>query len=105
MAHVRLERVTKTYGGVTALRDLTLDIAPGEKVALVGPSGAGKSTLTSLIPRFYDVDSGQVLIDGLDVRDVKRLVGRMWVGVSTCARLRICTVSTPVCGVCPAKVL
>ena len=51
------------------LADIDLEIAPGEVVALVGPSGAGKSTLVQLIPRFYDVDSGRVLVDGVDVRD------------------------------------
>jgi subfamily B ATP-binding cassette protein MsbA len=53
-----------------AIRDLTLRIARGEVVALVGPSGAGKSTLAALLPRFYDVESGAVRIDGHDVRDV-----------------------------------
>lgn len=50
------------------LHDVNLQIAPGENVALVGPSGAGKSTLIQLLMRFYDPDSGAVLIDGLDIR-------------------------------------
>jgi subfamily B ATP-binding cassette protein MsbA len=50
------------------LNDIQLDIAPGEIVALVGPSGAGKSTMFNLIPRFYDVQSGALRIDGHDVR-------------------------------------
>jgi subfamily B ATP-binding cassette protein MsbA len=54
---------------MTVLHDIDLDVAPGEVVALVGPSGAGKSTIVQLIPRFYDVDSGSVIIDGLDVRN------------------------------------
>ncbi|HZY68616.1 MAG TPA: ABC transporter ATP-binding protein, partial [Devosia sp.] len=57
-------------GGPKVLDGLSLGIRPGEFVALVGPSGVGKSTLCSLIPRFYDVDSGSVTIDGHDVRDV-----------------------------------
>lgn len=53
------------------LKNVNLHIRPGEVVALVGPSGAGKSTLVNLIARFYDVTDGQVLIDGVDVRDIK----------------------------------
>lgn len=52
------------------LTDVSLRLGKGEVVALVGPSGAGKSTLASLIPRFYDVTSGRILIDGRDIRDV-----------------------------------
>ncbi len=54
---------------VAALHDFTLAIEPGETVAVVGPSGAGKTTLFQLIQRFYDPDSGRVLIDGVPVRD------------------------------------
>lgn len=53
------------------LKNINLHIRPGEVVALVGPSGAGKSTLVNLVARFYDVTEGQVLIDGVDVRDIK----------------------------------
>ncbi len=53
-----------------ALRDFTLDVAPGATVALVGPSGAGKTTVINLIPRLYDAGSGRVVIDGQDVKDV-----------------------------------
>ena len=52
------------------LHDLSLDVRPGEKLALVGPSGGGKTTLCSLIPRFYDATSGHVCIDGRDVKTV-----------------------------------
>ncbi|MEF9976479.1 MAG: ATP-binding cassette domain-containing protein, partial [Oscillospiraceae bacterium] len=52
------------------LHHLSLEIHAGEKLALVGPSGGGKTTLTNLIPRFYDATSGQILIDGQDVRGV-----------------------------------
>lgn len=52
------------------LKDLNIEIKAGEKVAFVGPSGAGKSTIINLIPRFYDVDSGTITIDGHDIRDL-----------------------------------
>ncbi|MEW6076545.1 MAG: ABC transporter ATP-binding protein [Thermodesulfobacteriota bacterium] len=54
--------------GEPVLTDINLDVAPGEVIALVGASGGGKTTLVNLIPRFYDVSSGAVLIDGLDIR-------------------------------------
>jgi ATP-binding cassette, subfamily B, bacterial MsbA len=53
-----------------ALDDVSLHLAPGEVVALVGPSGAGKTTLASLLPRFWDVTSGRITIDGVDVREL-----------------------------------
>ncbi len=52
------------------LRGVNLRVKPGETIAIVGPSGAGKSTLTSLIPRFYEISDGEILIDGNDIRDV-----------------------------------
>ena len=52
------------------LREISLDIEPGQTAALVGPSGAGKSTLLNLVPRFYDVSSGSVLLDDYDLRDL-----------------------------------
>jgi subfamily B ATP-binding cassette protein MsbA len=67
---IRYDGVTFTYGNEPVLRNIDLDVAPGEIVALVGGSGAGKSTLVNLLPRFYDVTEGRILIDGMDVRDV-----------------------------------
>jgi subfamily B ATP-binding cassette protein MsbA len=68
---VTLEAVTFAYRrGAQTLREITIDVPAGKTVALVGPSGAGKSTVLNLIPRFYDVDAGRVLIDGQDVREV-----------------------------------
>ncbi len=71
--NVRLENVGFSYRGSEqpALRDVDMDIPAGKTVALVGPSGAGKSTILNLIPRFHDIDSGCITIDGLDVRDAK----------------------------------
>ncbi len=69
---VEFDHVQFSYDGVTpVLRDVSFCVEPGEKVALVGPSGSGKSTIVSLIPRFYDVNKGQVRIDGRDVRSLK----------------------------------
>ncbi|MHC1694849.1 MAG: ABC transporter ATP-binding protein [Eubacteriales bacterium] len=55
--------------GEPVLKNITLDISPGEHVAFLGSTGAGKTTLISLIPRFYDVSSGSVTVDGTDVRE------------------------------------
>jgi len=59
------------YNDEPILKDINLKIRKGQTVAVVGKSGAGKSTLADLLPRFMDVDSGQVLIDGVDVRDLR----------------------------------
>ncbi|MCC6627141.1 MAG: ABC transporter ATP-binding protein [Chloroflexi bacterium] len=70
--HVRFEHVDFSYQrGQPVLTDITLDAPPGSVVALFGPTGAGKSTLTALLPRFYDVTAGRVLIDGHDVRELE----------------------------------
>ena len=70
-AEVRFEGVSFGYQpGAIALSDIALTVPAGSSVALVGPSGAGKSTLLNLIPRFYDVSTGAILIDGQDVRAV-----------------------------------
>lgn len=68
---IEFQRVYFRYdqSGTTILSDINLSIKPGETVALVGRSGAGKSSLVSLLPRFYEAYSGQILIDGVDHRD------------------------------------
>ncbi len=63
------------------LRNVSLDICPGEFIALVGTSGVGKTTLCSLIPRFYDVSAGKVLLDGIDVRQIKLHALRKYIGI------------------------
>lgn len=69
--HVTIKNVTFGYKeGTPALSDVSLDAKPGQMIAFVGPSGAGKSTIANLIPRFYDVNDGAILIDGHDIRDV-----------------------------------
>lgn len=68
---IRFDDVSFTYGeDAPALNGITLDIPAGHTVALVGPSGAGKSTLMNLIPRFFDVNSGRITIDGQDIRTI-----------------------------------
>jgi len=66
--------------GTPVLLDFNVQINPGETVALVGPSGAGKTTVGNLVPRLYDVDSGAVLVDGHDVRDVTQASLRSFMG-------------------------
>ncbi|MBK7863998.1 MAG: ABC transporter ATP-binding protein [Archangiaceae bacterium] len=78
---VSLENVTFGYGEAAVLRDLSLEVKPGEVVALVGPSGAGKSTLIQLVPRFYDPRQGTVRVDGVDVRELKLRPLRAMVGM------------------------
>ncbi|MBC7783834.1 MAG: ABC transporter ATP-binding protein [Burkholderiales bacterium] len=63
------------------LADINLSVAPGERIALVGPSGSGKTTLVSLLPRLYDVKSGRIIIDGLDVRDYRLRPLRRAIGI------------------------
>ena len=80
---IAFDHVSFAYdaGGDMVLADISLDVKPGESVALVGPSGSGKTTLCSLIPRFYDVTAGAIRIDGRDVRDftLKSLRGHIGV--------------------------
>jgi ATP-binding cassette subfamily B protein len=70
---VRLENVCFRYERDEPLiEDFTLDVAPGETVAIVGPTGAGKTTVVNLLVRFYEIDSGRILLDGVDYRDLTR---------------------------------
>ena len=68
---IRVENVSFAYeGDLDVLRDVSIDVKPGETIAIVGPSGGGKTTLCQLLPRFYDVSGGSIAIDGKDIRDV-----------------------------------
>lgn len=77
---IELKNVHFSYGGKKILNGIDLKIEKGKVIALVGSSGAGKSTLVDLIPRFHDVSSGEILIDGINIKDcklddVRRLMG------------------------------
>ncbi len=82
---VSFENVSFCYEGTNGnpvLKDVSFSAEPGQVVALLGTTGAGKSSLVHLIPRFYDVTSGRVSIDGQDVRDVEMSVLRSQIGVA-----------------------
>lgn len=80
--HVEFRNVSFRYHGAEqpAIRDISFHAKPGEVTAIIGSTGAGKSTLVNLIPRFYDVDGGSVLIDGVDVRHMTQEALRHKVG-------------------------
>jgi ATP-binding cassette, subfamily B, bacterial len=79
---LRFEDVHFEYlAGRPVLDGVTLDVPAGRTIALIGQTGSGKTTLTSLVPRFYDTTSGRVLVDGVDVRDVKLTSLRRAIGV------------------------
>lgn len=79
---IKLNHVEFGYaGGKDVLRDVSLDIKAGECIAVVGHSGGGKTTLCQLIPRFYDVESGSITIDGTDVRDISKSSLRRNIGI------------------------
>ena len=68
---IQVDHVSFAYDGdLDVLHDVSLQVAPGETVAIVGPSGGGKTTLCQLIPRFYDVTTGAIRLDGVDLRDI-----------------------------------
>ena len=70
--HVRFENVSFSYSSASpVLSDIDIDAPPGKIIALLGPTGSGKSTVVSLLPRFYDVTSGRITIDGEDIREFK----------------------------------
>jgi ATP-binding cassette subfamily B protein len=79
---IRFEHVSFEYlAERPVLRSIDLEVAPGTTIALIGHTGSGKTTLTSLVPRFYEVTGGRVIVDGVDVRDVKLHSLRREIGV------------------------
>ena len=68
--HVTFDHVSFAYNGEAILTDIDCTVQPGESVAVLGATGSGKSTLVQLVPRYYDVSSGRVLLDGVDVREM-----------------------------------
>ncbi len=71
--HVSFEHVCFSYvEGSPVIHDLNLEVMPGQKVAIVGPTGAGKSTIANILMRFYELDSGRIAVDGVDIADMKR---------------------------------
>ena len=80
--HIEFLNVTYSYdNGAEVLKNLSLDIKQGEKFALVGPSGGGKTTICHLIPHFYDIQQGTILIDGRDISTITRASLRRNIGI------------------------
>ena len=80
--HIEIKNVGFTYGEQKqVLSGINLEIKPGSKVALVGPSGGGKTTLCHLLPRFYEIDAGEIKIDGIDIRNVTLASLRKNIGI------------------------
>jgi ATP-binding cassette subfamily B protein len=79
---VEFRNVSFSYQrGVPVLKNVSFHVKPGQMVALVGPTGAGKTTIVNLLARFYEVDSGEILIDGVDIRKIKKESLRSLLGV------------------------
>lgn len=80
--HVRFEDVSFGYDAVSpVLRNVDIDARPGQVIALMGPTGSGKTTIVNLMPRFYDVTSGRITIDGVDIRDLTLASLRRAIGI------------------------
>lgn len=80
---IRFDHVSFKYDGTQVLHDVSFTVQPGETIAIMGSTGSGKTTIVNLIPRFYDVSEGRVLIDGVDVRELELDELRGNIGVAT----------------------
>ena len=80
---ILFDNISFKYENDLVLKDFTLNITKGKTVALVGQSGSGKSTLANLLTRFYDINSGQILIDGIDIRNITKKSLRDQLGIVT----------------------
>lgn len=69
---IEFDHISFGYGDTPLINDFSIHIQPGQRVAIVGPTGAGKTTIVKLLMRFYDVNRGRIMIDGVDIRDYKR---------------------------------
>ena len=78
---IEFKNVTFSYGEETVLRDINFNLIKGKTVALVGESGSGKSTIADLLPRFYDVAGGDILLDGINIKDVRLFDLRSQIGI------------------------
>ncbi len=81
--NINFQNISFKYEDEYVLKDFSLKIPKGKTVALVGQSGSGKSTLANLITRFYDINSGEILIDGIDIRDLTKKSLRNQLGIVT----------------------
>lgn len=80
---IRFNHVGFTYGDDLVLNDIVLDVKAGERIAFVGSSGAGKTTLVNLLPRFFDVTAGSIMLNGVDIRKMKLNSLRLKMGLVT----------------------
>ena len=81
--HIVYDHVHFSYGSVPTVNEVSLEAQPGQTIALVGPTGAGKSTLINLLTRFYEYDSGQILLDGVPVHELNKAWLRANIGYVT----------------------
>lgn len=80
--NIRFENVCFSYnGGVEVLKDISFCVQPGQKFAFVGLSGGGKTTICNLLPRFYEITGGKILLDGMDIKDIKVQSLRKQIGI------------------------